>query len=291
MPTCHPSTTSVGSAWNAHPFGQLRQPPGARLHGSSSSSPTRRHDSRSPIRRRRLADSQRRSPSGRPAGRRTHPHPEQAHNTRWSTGPGRALCDPSSGATSHPRMAVHPVSASVLDVRLTSAPKPDHRFALGWDAPRPFAMHSTTAHLAPKSGALLHVLGYIDGDVPVSREDLEALLDDRQPGWRNVVRHARYLPAVTVTHDHPQPHRSADQLRDDVWIAGDGVGPTGLLTDCAAESALHSASAVSTALGVAARIQPRCLNRSETPSGVPRMPSPVWPKTPMTSFKTPSFCP
>lgn len=144
------------------------------------------------------------------------------------------------------------VKASVLDVCLTSTPRPDHRFGLGWDDARYFGMHSATADLAPNSGSMLHVLGYMGGDEPIARADLEALMDDRQPGWRDVVHHARYLPAVTVSHAHPNAQRSAHQVREDVWIAGDWVGPTAVLADCAAESALHSASAVSASLGVCA---------------------------------------
>ncbi len=144
------------------------------------------------------------------------------------------------------------VKASVFDVCLTSTPRPDRKFGLGWDEARYFGMHSATADLAPGPGAMVHVLGYMNGDKPIARADLEALMDDRQPGWRDVTHRARYLPAVTVSHAHPNVQRSAHRVRDDVWVAGDWVGTTGVLADCAAESALYSASAVSASLGVAA---------------------------------------
>ena len=89
---------------------------------------------------------------------------------------------------------------------------------------------------------------------------LEALLDDMQPGWRDVLETKFFLPNLTVTHaelmaatggigGRPSPRLAAF---DNVFIAGDWVGWRGQLSDGAAASAAEAAMLATTALAAAA---------------------------------------
>lgn len=83
---------------------------------------------------------------------------------------------------------------------------------------------------------------------PVSEEELEAFLEALQPGWRAHLTARRYLPAIAVTQDYPRlGHRRAAGTVPDlpgIHLAGDWVGPHGMLSDCAAESAEAAAASV-----------------------------------------------
>lgn len=163
-----------------------------------------------------------------------------------------------------PWMASHPVTAACLDVGLRSLSRPKNTFALGIDENLYYSVHSAWAQLAPKGGSLIHLLKYrreqvgtdevIDGErtrrttgsVDDERE-LEALLDRMQPGWRDVLVHRRFLPAMTVSNalplpDHPRP--SAITPVQGLYIAGDWVGDEGVLSDAALSSARTAAKAI-----------------------------------------------
>ena len=76
-----------------------------------------------------------------------------------------------------------PVILSSFDVALSKLPNPKATFALGIDKPLYFSVHSQWAQLTPKGGALIHVARYGGGE----SAELEALLDDLQPGWRELL--------------------------------------------------------------------------------------------------------
>ena len=156
-----------------------------------------------------------------------------------------------------------PVTAACLDVGLRSLPQPKRLFALGIDEPLYFSVHSAWAQLAPKGGALIHTLKYrreqtatdevIDGERTRRTEskdderELEGLLDRMQPGWREVLVHRRFLPAMTVSNalalpDHPRP--AAVTPVSGLYIAGDWVGDEGVLSDAALASARTAAKAI-----------------------------------------------
>jgi hypothetical protein len=70
-----------------------------------------------------------------------------------------------------------------------------------------------------------------------------------QPGWRDVVVTRRYLPAMTVTHAvvtaaggglPGRPGPALSSLRG-CWVAGDWVGPEGMLADASLASARRAA--------------------------------------------------
>jgi phytoene dehydrogenase-like protein len=137
------------------------------------------------------------------------------------------------------------VTASCLDVALSKLPQPRNLFALGIDTPLYYSVHSAWAQLTPKGGALLHAMKYGEG----TEEELEAVIDEMQPGWRDLVVHRRFLPAMNVSHALVEPDgkssrmRAATPLRG-LYIAGDWVNESGILSDAAFASARAAAKAI-----------------------------------------------
>ncbi|HUR82524.1 MAG TPA: FAD-dependent oxidoreductase [Thermoanaerobaculia bacterium] len=136
-----------------------------------------------------------------------------------------------------------PVTAACLDVALRTLPNPKRTFALGIDEPYYFSVHSTWAQLAPKGGALVHTVKYGRG----SESELEGLLDRMQPGWRDVIVHKRYMPAMTVSNALVTPAAARPPVTTNVrglYLAGDWVGDEGLLSDASFASARAAARAI-----------------------------------------------
>lgn len=159
--------------------------------------------------------------------------------------------------------SLRPVTAACLDVALKRLPEPKNTFALGIDRPLYLSVHSAFAQVAPKGGALIHTVKYLKeqrtlsddydssakrrGDTSADESELESLLDRVQPGWREVLVHRRFLPAMTVanalvTPGAPRP--SAVTPIRGLYVAGDWVGNEGLLSDAALSSARAAAKAV-----------------------------------------------
>jgi phytoene dehydrogenase-like protein len=158
-----------------------------------------------------------------------------------------------------------PVTATCLDVALSRLPSERNLFALGIDRPHYFSVHSKYAQLTPKGGALIHVAKYrkqraainddeieIDarkgrGSVSAEEEELEMLLDELQPGWRDALVHRRFLPSMTVSNALVTPSTKRHAVRTSVkglYVAGDWVGDTGMLSDAALSSAREAARAI-----------------------------------------------
>ena len=157
-----------------------------------------------------------------------------------------------------------PVTAACLDVALRTLPNPKRTFALGIDEPLYFAAHSAWAQLTPKGGALIHTVKYRkeqnatdveleserarrDASAAADERTLEALLDRMQPGWRDVLVHRRFLPAMTVSNALVTPSTPRPPAVTNVrglFIAGDWVGEEGLLSDAALASARAAAKGV-----------------------------------------------
>lgn len=153
-----------------------------------------------------------------------------------------------------------PVTAACLDVALRSLPNPKKTFALGIDEPVYYSVHSSFAQLTPKGGALVHLVKYrkesratnqeIDGGTTTVNEDermLEQLLDRMQPGWREVLVHRRFLPAMTVSHALAVPSKRRPSPTTPVrglYLAGDWVGDEGWLSDASLASARAAARAI-----------------------------------------------
>jgi phytoene dehydrogenase-like protein len=137
------------------------------------------------------------------------------------------------------------VTASCLDIALSKLPQPKNTFALGIDTPLYYSVHSAWAQLTPKGGGLLHVAKYGEG----KEAELEALVDEMQPGWRDLVVHRRFLPAMTVSNALVQPDGKAPRMRaatkvTGLYVAGDWVDEGGILSDAAFASARAAAKAI-----------------------------------------------
>jgi phytoene dehydrogenase-like protein len=159
-----------------------------------------------------------------------------------------------------------PVQAACLDVALERLPRPRNLFALGIDQPVYLSVHSAYAKLAPKDGAVIHVMKYLNAtesksDRKSDEQELEALLDLMQPGWRNqlVVRH--FLPKITVAHAMPcVSHSGAIAFGtaqgaiarlspripeiENLYVVGDWLGGDGFLADAAVSSARQAADMI-----------------------------------------------
>jgi len=141
--------------------------------------------------------------------------------------------------------ASNAVTASCLDIALSKLPQPRNTFALGIDTPLYFSVHSVWAQLTPKGGALLHVAKYGEG----KEEELEAIVDEMQPGWRDLIVHRRFLPAMVVSNALVQPEGKTTRMRATtgvrgLYVAGDWVDEGGILSDAAFASARAAAKAI-----------------------------------------------
>jgi phytoene dehydrogenase-like protein len=140
-----------------------------------------------------------------------------------------------------------PVTAATLDVALSRLPQPKKTLAFGVDRPLYFSVHSRWAQLTPRGGALLHSAKYRKPGTDVSEAELESLVDEMQPGWRDVVVHRRYLPSMTVSNALVKPGMLRPDVRTPIrglYLAGDWVGSQGLLSDAALASARDAAKAI-----------------------------------------------
>jgi phytoene dehydrogenase-like protein len=116
-------------------------------------------------------------------------------------------------------------------------------------------VHSAAARLAPEGSALVHVMRYggLAGDAPETVErQLAGLLDALQPGWRDGVVRQRFLPELVVSHALPEAVRGGLRGRPGprvpdvpgLYVAGDWVGPEGMLADASLASARAAAAAI-----------------------------------------------
>jgi phytoene dehydrogenase-like protein len=148
-----------------------------------------------------------------------------------------------------------PVVATTLDVALRTLPVPDRRITCGLDEPTYFSVHTPYAHLAhgDEGGEVAHLLWYGEADVdPLAR--LEWLLDRAQPGWHEHLIDWRHGQRLVVTHGRPLPGcglggRPPVAVPDlaRVYVAGDWVGPEGMLADAAFASGRAAGRAAATA--------------------------------------------
>lgn len=118
-----------------------------------------------------------------------------------------------------------PVRAAALDVALRALPNPDAGYLASLDRPLYLSVHSLAARFSDDDGGtVIHVARYLHprerprpADV---RAELEWLLDQMHPGWRDVLVHQRLLPDITVTHALPEAARGGMPGRPAVRVAG-----------------------------------------------------------------------
>jgi len=164
---------------------------------------------------------------------------------------------------------MRPVLATCLDVALQSLPREKPKFALGIDRPLYYSVHSAWAQLTPKGGALIHVAKYRKSGAANDEEiestgsrrtpsaagdetELESVLDEMQPGWRDRVVHRRFLPSMTVSNALVRPgvaRPAAVTPVKGLYLAGDWVGDEGILSDAALASARTAAKAILASAG------------------------------------------
>lgn len=149
-----------------------------------------------------------------------------------------------------------PVRAACLDIALSTLTNPNALVAYGIDSPLYLSVHSASAKLAPKGGALIHLLKYlgssINSNTSKDESDLESLLDIVQPGWRTVVVRRRFLPNMIVSNALITAEQGGTPGRPDtrvpnannLYIVGDWVGPEGLLSDASFSSAKRAAQQI-----------------------------------------------
>jgi len=158
-----------------------------------------------------------------------------------------------TGATGLVEAAGPPTRVAVLDLALDH--QPDHRFVLGIDHPVYFSVHGPPARLAPDGQATASAVRYLhpgaDGPADENRSALEDIAAASGVQASSLLAD-RYLHAMTVAHGIPLAERgglagrpgidAAD--RPGVLIAGDWVGPEGMLADAATSSAWAAADAL-----------------------------------------------
>jgi phytoene dehydrogenase-like protein len=144
-----------------------------------------------------------------------------------------------------------PAHAACLDLSLRRLPNARRFVAQGLEAPTYFSVHSRYAKLGPNGEQVIHVAKYLrPGDSGLdARRELEALTDLMQPGWRDELSEAKFLPRMVVLQAIPRADRGGMSGRapvgvDDrpgVFLVGDSVGDQGMLTDAVFASAERAA--------------------------------------------------
>jgi hypothetical protein len=137
-----------------------------------------------------------------------------------------------------------------LDLALNQLPDGSAVFGLGLDEPLYLSVHSQWVKVAPAGKATVHVAKYLGGqpsNAVADRAQLEGFADLLMPEWRQQVHYARFLPELIVTHSVTgvTPRPDVDSLGiEGVRIAGDWVGPEGMLADAAVASGLRAAKSL-----------------------------------------------
>jgi phytoene dehydrogenase-like protein len=192
-------------------------------------------------------------------GWRVHPKdadPITARALVLATGPRAACSIVASEALASWASRSVPLRAACLDVALGRLPDESATFALGVDRPLYFSVHSRSARLAPTGAALVSTMKYLSPaeppDAARDEAELEAWLDQLQPGWRDVLVERRWLPGMIACNAAPAANLRGVRGRPGpvvpdapgVFVAGDWVGPEGMLVDAALASVERAADSV-----------------------------------------------
>jgi phytoene dehydrogenase-like protein len=172
-----------------------------------------------------------------------------------------AVAERLTGATvaDHPGLGA-PSRASCLDLAVS---RPHEGIVLGLDRALYLSPHAPVARLAPAGQGLVSVARYLSPRETSGGPDGAAELHDlaRLAGIADEeVLHARYLAGLTVTYGTPVAAAGGRRSRPavdslgipGVFLAGDWVGPEGLLADAAAASGVHAGEVAADLTGRAA---------------------------------------
>lgn len=150
-----------------------------------------------------------------------------------------------------------PATVASLDVGFPDPWGDRHPFALGLDEPTYLSVHAPVADLAPRGHTLVHVMRYHpDAEAPEPERDraaCERLLDRVRPDWRARADHVSFRPRLVASSDQPAADRGGLAGRPavavpgttGVFVAGDWVGPDGILADAAVASGRSAGRAAS----------------------------------------------
>lgn len=142
-----------------------------------------------------------------------------------------------------------PACVACLDIALRRLPRPQNLVVLGLDCPLYYSVHSASANLAPEGSALIHLMKYLRpgeaAEPEVTRQELEALMDLLQPGWRAEVVEQSFLPQMIASNAIVQARLGGLSGRPgpavpglpNLYVAGDWVGPEGEKADACFASA------------------------------------------------------
>ena len=161
----------------------------------------------------------------------------------------------------HPAMrrivdSLIPARIACLDVALSRLPVPDRPIVQDLDGPRFMSAQSVYSRVAPEGAALIISFKQLDprhpGDPREDERDLEDLLDAAQPGWRDALVKRQYLPRIEAVGTLPTAREGGFSGRpgsrvtglDNLYLAGDWVGPEGFLIDASMASARRAAEVV-----------------------------------------------
>jgi phytoene dehydrogenase-like protein len=141
-----------------------------------------------------------------------------------------------------------PATAACLDMGLTRPPA--HPIAFGFADPLYLSTHCPPADLAPKGGAVVHAMRYGARGADVDRAALDELATAAGIDASMVVTE-RFLARMNVAWTVPTASRGGLPGRpsiavpghDAVFVAGDWVGPEGLLSEAVAASGVSAANA------------------------------------------------
>jgi len=149
-----------------------------------------------------------------------------------------------------------PARIACLDVALSRLPVPDRPIVQDLDGPRFMSVQSVYSRVAPEGAALIISFKQLDprhpGDPREGERDLEDLLDAVQPGWRAALVKRQYLPRIEAVGTLPTAREGGFSGRpgprvtglDNLYLAGDWVGPEGFLIDANMASARRAAELV-----------------------------------------------
>ncbi|PZA05944.1 MULTISPECIES: FAD-dependent oxidoreductase [unclassified Meiothermus] len=149
--------------------------------------------------------------------------------------------------------ALLPARAASLALALERLPNSLHAVVQDLTRPLFMSVQSLFSRVAPPGGALVYAFKPLDprspGDPKADEEELESLLDAAQPGWRGVTLKRQYLPSIAAIGALPTARTGGFSGRpgvrvaglENLFLAGDWVGPEGFLADASFASARQAA--------------------------------------------------
>jgi phytoene dehydrogenase-like protein len=142
-----------------------------------------------------------------------------------------------------------PARLATVEVALSRQPVQEHTIVQSLDHPVFMSVQSHYTEVAPKGAALITAFKQLSPikatDPEQDLQDLEAVLDAAQPGWREVQVKKIYLPHIETVGTLPLARSGGFAGRPDyrlpeltnLYLAGDWVGSEGFATDASLASA------------------------------------------------------